>query len=263
MKFETRRWSDARLLEDFLGFDFRNGQQPSGVLRNFLKQYELTHLKAIRLQESLRDDVACVLTGNRYQPVKMTLLGPQLSGVASVEELLKKIEQVVPKPMWRFAEQDRTVHMIPVSGVRPEQRLYQIVLSLLIDRNFWKLGVCRYCGRIFWGTKYCGNECREAWHNRYTRAPRVIRKRAEEKAKTLNKKARRKRPKKVKPDLGMPVFEEFKALHALEQPSRAERDRLAWIKDRLFNSKIATDLPWDALSKEHKKQFRRIAEMEL
>src|SRR5262245_1220152 len=111
MRFETGRWSDARLLEDFLDFDFRDGQQPSGVLRHFLKQYELTDPKAIRRQESLRDDLACVLTGNRYQPVRHG----QLFGVASIDELLKKIERLVPKPMWEFSEADRRVHMMPVN----------------------------------------------------------------------------------------------------------------------------------------------------
>jgi hypothetical protein len=258
MKFETRKWSDARLLEEFLGFDFSD-HRATDIVRNFLEQYELTHPQARRLQESLRDDLACILTGNRYQPVRRG----QLSGVASIDELLKKIEQLVPKPMWEFSEVDRTVHMMPVNGVRPQQRLYQVVLSLLIDRTFWRLGVCRYCGRIFFGTKYCGSKCREAWHNRYTRAPRVIKHRAQEKEKILPKNARRKKRRKASPDVGSSVFAEFKALHALKDPSDTERYRLAWIKDRLLDAKIGADSPWDALPKQHKKQFRRIEEMDL
>jgi hypothetical protein len=258
MKFETGQWSDARLLEEFLVFDFLD-HRASGILGNFLEQYEVTHSKARRLQKSLRDDLACILTGNRYQPVRHG----QLAGVASIDELLKKIERLVPKPMWEFSEADRRVHMMPVNGTRPEQRLYQIALSLLIDGNFWRLGVCRYCGRIFFGTKYCMRECREAWHNRYTRAPRVIKHRAQEKEKILPKRARRKKSRHAKLDLGASVFEEFKALHTLKDPSEFERYRLVWIKDRLLDAKIGMDLPWDALPKEHKKQFHRIKEMEI
>jgi hypothetical protein len=260
VKFETLKWSDGRLLEDFLGFDFsREDHRPSGALRRFLEHYQLLYPKALKLREALRDDLSSILTGNRYQPIRHG----QLSGVASIEELLKKIERLVPRPMWGFFEEDRKVHMIPILGVRPEQRLYQIVLSLLIDGTFWRLGVCRYCGLIFFGKQYCSPECRERWHNRYTRIPWVQQIRENQKQEQSVKKAKRRstRQKQAKSGLGVRVFEEYRKLNTVEKHDRLQRDRLSWIAARI-DAKSREALCWDDLSKDQKIEFDRIEEID-
>jgi hypothetical protein len=258
VKFETRR--DEELLEAFLDFDFSTDAKRPSVLSKFLDEYGLTLPRARKLQRALHDDIACILTGCRYQPVIETRHGPQLSGVASGNELLKKIEGLTEKPLWEYSEADRTVSMLPIMGRRPEQRLYQIVLDLLLSKRFWRMAVCKFCGKIFFGTKYCTNECLQAWHNKYTRAPAVKKKRQREKEQgTKAKKRRRKKRRKSYFAGGAKIFDQYKFLACLKRLNQEQSERLRWLQERITRP-VKINLSYDHLPKQDRKQFDRIAE---